>query len=356
MTITIKSETLHNLMGWCPMAPTTRTASTVLVSPAMSVQQVERDEGTGGSGRIVRGIKLATGSIKTLFRNKQLLWFSFLTGLVMLFMIAAELFYITNIEMFLPFFVSIPLIDSFGAFDTRFFLVQIIGVFCINLLLAGLILSIAKGSSGQPLPLREGFSKAKKHAGSLIVWSAIMAFLGTVIYTYLMQDHFFGSLRMIVGMSAFFIPYVYYIPDAIGAALYFVFYAMLINVMLFIFSLFVVPVMVLENKSLLGAIAGSIVLFKKTWVEIIGCFLFFGPIALGISFISIIICMTPVLVNHDYDFFLSRGRLLMTTICFLYIVGWWILMTIGSTTVGISLNGLYTYAKTGRTLDGFEES
>ena len=47
--------------------------------------------GAGGSGLIDHGITLATGSIRTLIRNRQLLWFSFLTGLVLMFGLVSSL-------------------------------------------------------------------------------------------------------------------------------------------------------------------------------------------------------------------------------------------------------------------------
>lgn len=356
MIIANESERPPGWRCWCPNTATVRTAPLVLRRPPVTVYHQEPDGGAGGSGRrIVRGIGLAVGSIKILIRKKWLLWFSFLTGLVVLFMIAAELYLITHLDLFALFSVGIPFMNLFLVFDIRFFFVQAISLFGIYFLLAGLVLSLSQTCAGQPATLREGLSKARIYASSLATWSVIMAVLGTFLYAFFIQDKFFGSLRMTVDMSAFFIPYVYYIPDSIGAALYFVFYAMLINVFLFILTLFVVPGVVLGNKSLPRAVAGSIPLFRKTWGEIIGSSLFFGLIALGIFLISVIICLSPVFVNHDYDFFLSRGRLLMTAICFLYIIGGWIMAIIGSTAVGISLAGLYTYARTGRMPDVFDD-
>jgi hypothetical protein len=174
--------------------------------------------------------------------------------------------------------------------------------------------------------------------------------LGTVVYTFVSQDPFIGSIVFRIDMAAFYLPFAYYIPDAISSALFFVCYAMFVDVILFVLTLFVVPFIVLENISLPGAVAGSFSLLKKTWREILGSVLIFGAIALGISSIAFVICSTPLLLNHDYDFFLqiSRGQVLMTIVCFTYVIGWWILMTIGSTVVGIATSTLYNYGKTGR--------
>ncbi len=185
-----------------------------------------------------------------------------------------------------------------------------------------------------------------------------MAIAGTLVYTWFMQDPATRGLHAAIDISAFYIPYVYYVPDMIGSAIFFSIWLLLIDALLFLLSLFVVPVIVLEKKGLTAAFAGSIALAKRTWGEITGCYLIFVLIAIGISFISVIICLTPVFVNHDYDFFLSwyRGRVLMTAICFLYIAGWWVLMAIGSTIAGIAIASLYTYGKTGQTPGEFTES
>ena len=80
-------EVIHKWMGWCPNANarTMRTASPVMVTPPVTIHPAQPDGGAGGSGRIDRGFNLFFGSIRILIRNRQLFWFSFLTGLVLLF-------------------------------------------------------------------------------------------------------------------------------------------------------------------------------------------------------------------------------------------------------------------------------
>ncbi|MEI7856564.1 MAG: hypothetical protein WCH85_03565 [Methanomicrobiales archaeon] len=356
MTITNASDNVQHRLGWCPNTPVISSASAVLLTEPAFANPLEPDGGAGGSARVARGIRFATGSIRILINNKRLLWFSFLTGFVILFMIAAEMYFITHLDLFTQLFVAIPFGESFRVFDFRLFLLQATGLFGINILLAALILSVSTGNFGKTLAFREGLTKVWSHTGSLAGWSVIMAFLVTVIYTFVSQDPFIGSVVFRISMAAFYLPFAYYIPDAISSALFFVCYAMFVDIILFVLTLFVVPFIVLENKSLPGAIAGSFLLLKKTWREILGSVLVLGMIALGISSIAFVICSTPLLLNHDYDFFLqiSRGRLLMTIVCFAYVIGWWILMTIGSTVVGITTSTLYHYGRTGWAPDRFE--
>ena len=92
------SDIIRKYTGWCPNAPAIRTAPSVLIVPPDMVNPAQPGSGgtTGGPGRIRRGIGIATGSIKTLVRDKKLLWFSFFAGLVILFLILAEGWNVTH--------------------------------------------------------------------------------------------------------------------------------------------------------------------------------------------------------------------------------------------------------------------
>ena len=89
---------------------------------------------------------------------------------------------------------------------------------------------------------------------------------------------------------------------------------MVANTVLLLLALYVVPVIVLENKGLFMALAGSVRLMKNTWNEMLGCTLIFGAIILMVAAGGLLIGQSPALLNNDYDFFLqmSRGQILMT--------------------------------------------
>ena len=350
MTFTRISEMIHEWLGWCPNVQPLHTASTVLATPPVAVHPLEPDGGAGGTGRIGRGIKLATGSIKVLIRNKQLLWFSFLAGLVMLFMFGAEFsLHVFGTYPHPPIEYSIWLALNFT--------VHMISVFCIYFLFAGLILSVSPGLSGQPVTLREGLSNAKNHIRSLLGWSVVMALLGTALYV--IQNHYFGDFNLtfiqIIDQFPFnfiLLPEIYNIGPIGGSyhilsAVTFTFFATIINVIFFILTLFVVPVVVMENKRLPGAVAESISLMKKAWGEIITCFLIFGLILFVISLASFIFRITYGVVSPDNLLFWYPGEGWIAGAA-LYMLVWCILTVIGSTAVGVAALNLYTYAKTGR--------
>jgi hypothetical protein len=118
---------------------------------------------------------------------------------------------------------------------------------------------------------------------------------------------------------------------------------MFINIFLFLLVLYVIPVIVLEKKGLVSSLAGSFRLMKKTWQEMLGCVLVFGAIVLGVAAIALVIGQSPLLLNHDYDFFLqmSRGQVLMTIACYGFIFACGVLMAVGSTVLGIAITNLY---------------
>ena len=90
MTLTRISETIHKGMGWCPNSPTVRTTPVVLAVPSAAAHPAQPDSGAndGGQGRIQRGLSIATGSIRAIFRERHLFWFSLIAGIVILFLIS----------------------------------------------------------------------------------------------------------------------------------------------------------------------------------------------------------------------------------------------------------------------------
>ena len=131
------------------------------------------------------------------------------------------------------------------------------------------------------------------------------------------------------------------------------FFAMIMNFILFVVTLFVIPALVFEKKKLIDAVRESFSLAKKGWAEILFCFLVFCLVLLAVSFASLIFQIGYHLVSYGsvfYVFFWYQGGWIAGAA--LYILIWSIVALIVSTVMGISLVGLYTYAKTG-TLPAF---
>ena len=277
-------------MGWCPNTPVLRTASTILTIPPVTLQSLEPEGGGGRSGRIDRGIKIAAVSIKILNRNKQLLWFSLLTSLVLAFMFTAQ--YGVRLLGTYPYdAIDLP------RWLVLTFIIDVVSVFCLTVLLAGLLLSLSWGDPGRFVSFREGLFRTKRYLKPLFTWSVIIALFGTTIYTLisnfqLIPSHLYPLLDQFP-FNFVLLPEIYS-KGPIGGT-----YAMLtgvtfmilangINIVLFILTLFVVPLLVLENKRLQEAVSGSFSLMKNVWGEIIVCFLIFGLVLFGVSLASLL--------------------------------------------------------------------
>jgi hypothetical protein len=343
------SEIAEHWFGLCKKPPTIRTASALIVIEPETVHPASSDGSgsSGSSGRIRQGISIAAGSLRALIHDRQLLWFTFLAGLVMLFLIAAEGWMGTHLESALPFLIGIPIGGAFWVLDIRLFLLEMVCLSCCTLVLAGLVLH-RNGNTGKTTEtVRESFTRINGHAGSLLGLSLVLALVGTLVYMIVSQSQFFGKIVSSISMVVFYLPYAYYLPNELSGALYFAFEIMFINAILLLIVLYSVPVIVIGKKGLLHSLAGSLSLIKKTWREMLGCLFVLGAIFLGVSAIALVIGQSPQLLNHDYDFFLSlsRGRLLMTIVCYGFILSCWILMAVGFTTAGIAIADLYRIGK-----------
>jgi hypothetical protein len=319
------AQTIRKYLGWCPNARPICASQMAITAPGVTTQPVKPAGEADGSERIDRGFNLFFGSIRILFRNRQMFWFSFLTGLVLLFSL------MTTIA--LQFFSGIdPLTGGNLAMGspatliargslvwyTLTFSSQLIAVFCALFLMVGLITCVSLLLSGRAATIREGLSNARSHVRSIAGWAVVFAIVGTVqsVLTNLYPENF--SLVVISGIVVVF---------------------------LYLVTLFVIPIFVFEEKSLIGATMGSLSLFRKTWGEILLCCFFFGLLFYAVAFISLL----PMVIIG----FPSGDRVSLGVTVALYEFVLLIAIMIGTTVIGILLIGLYTFAKTGRMPEAF---
>ena len=119
-----------------------------------------------------------------------------------------------------------------------------------------------------------------------------------------------------------------------------------INIVLFILTLFVVPLLVLENKRLPEAVSGSFSLMKNVWGETIVCFLLFGLVLTGVSLTSLLFRVVYGFVAPHMLLFWYPGAAWIAA-AVLFMVALCSLSVIISTIAGIATFNLYTYGKTG---------
>ncbi|MCK9630726.1 MAG: hypothetical protein M0R30_03710 [Methanoregula sp.] len=339
-------------LGLCRKRPVMQTTTAVMLGEAETAHPVQPDAGgaAGGLRRVRCGISIATGSIKTLFVERHLLWFSLLAGLVLLFLFVAEGWSVTHYDSFLPHYIWIPFGDSsIIVFNMQLFLIEAISLSGFTCLLAGLVLHRSAGRANGPVTIRKALAGVNIHNGTLAALSIAMAFVATVLFVQVSQSRFIGGFLHTIDMALFNLPYAYYVPNGITSMYYFSFRIMAINILLFLLALYVVPGIVLEGRRLLPALAGSVSLMKRTWRELLGCILVLGCIVLGVFAVGLLIGQSPLLLNHDYDFFLqmSRGQVLMTIACYGFLLGCCVLMALGSTVLGVAITELHTCGRTG---------
>lgn len=344
------SDTLRKYAGWCPRAPALGTAPAVLVVPPATITPAGPAGGktAGNSGRIRAGIGIATGSIRALFREKHLLWFTLLAGIVILFLFVAEGWSVTHYDFnLLPFAIWIPFGEgSLIVFNMQLFLIESVSLSCFTGLLAAVVLYRNAGRAGKPVTIRDAFARAGAHSVSLAAFPIVMAVIATLVFEMASQSQVIGRILFAAGMVFFNLPYAYYFSNGFTAMYYFSFQIMAINIVLLLLALYVVPVIVLEGRSLLSALSRSIVLMKRTWRELLGSALVLLGIVLAVAAAGLLIGQSPALLNHDYDFFLqmSRGQIPMTLACYGFIAACSLLMAAGSTALGITMTDLYADA------------
>ncbi len=345
------AEPAEHWSGLCRKPPAFRTAPALIVfEPETAYPARPGGSGPdGSSGRVRHGIGIATASIRALFREKRLLWFSLLAGLVISFLFVAEGWSLTHYASIpLPYSIWIPVGNSsLIVFNLQLFLIEAVCLSCFTILLAGLVLYRNAGRATMPVTIRKACSGVSTHAGSLAALSVLMAILATVVFEIISQSQFIGRIIFTIDMALFNLPYAYYVPNGITAMYYFSFKIMAINIVLFLLALYVVPAIVLEKKRLLPALAGSVTLMKKTWRELLGCILVLGAIILVAGAVGLLIGQSPLLLNHDYDFFLqmSRGQVLMTVACYGFLLTCFLLMAAGFTAAGVAISDLYHVGK-----------
>jgi hypothetical protein len=120
-----------------------------------------------------------------------------------------------------------------------------------------------------------------------------------------------------------------------------------ITLLLFVVTPFVVPLIVLEQKTLQEAVVGSFAMMKKIWAEVAACAVFLGVIVSGVFLTYLLVQAASGIVSpyetvifHPPDMWIALAilyNLALITIAF-------VVVTVG----GIAARDLYISAKTGQ--------
>ena len=376
------SEIAELWFGLCPKAPVIRTLQAVIDDSPSPVYEGPPDGGAGRPNTIRRGIGAALSGTKTLIHNRQLLWFPLLAGLVLAGHVFAQwlLFHNPYTSPLLSF------VDScFGSVFSslaQVFVIELLTVFFLVFLLAGLTLSLSSKKGG-PVSFIQGLTLAKKYLIPLAGWSVVVALASTLLYiagrfSYLLDSAWFQPSALYRTLSGFLLsvqsqfPFNFvlepsqYVPILqpawdwwqISLALEDTLILSAITVFLLVLTLFVVPLLVLERKSLGDAVLGSCTLMKNIWGEVAACVLGLGTVVFVIALMFLLFQFSGVgyawwdsgrmytLFTFPSDAWIAAALLYVLAISGLALVA----ATIG----GIATLDLYRYAKTGQKPGSFE--
>ncbi len=343
------SEVIRGWLGWCPNAPALRTAPAVLMVPPETIHADQPDGSgpAGRSGRVRLGINIAAGSLKTMVRNPYLLGFSFLSGLVMFFLIMAEVGDLKHFNKTLPFQITLPLSNSFIVFDPWFFLVELICLSCFTILLAGLVLQRNGNGVAITVTFIETFAGARTHIGPLAVLSLAMALIATMAFGIISGIELFGDIVMRIQMAIIWIPDAY-IPYGEVMAFLYSFILLDINTVLFLFALWLVPFTVLKKTGPAPGRAGLLSLIRRTWREMLGCVLVYGTIVMGVFAVALVIGQLPQLLYQGYSYHATAlTHPLMVVVYYGFILACSIIMAAGFTAAGVAGAKLYRIEASG---------
>jgi hypothetical protein len=349
----------HWWLGLCRKAPVVRISPAAMVNLPEHAHEGLPDGGRGGSGTIRRGIGAALSGTKSLIQNRQLRWFTLLAGLVLGGNIVAQ-----SARWYVSHWTTSVIFN----WQVMAFLIEFATLFCLVFLLAGLVLSVPSQKESAA-SFFSGLAGTGKYLKALTVWSLVLALAGMLIYSCwynLLFLNIFGTFDSFLFSTLSQFPFnITLIPESkifselpvdggrsllswiypFGIMQTLIFSA--INLLLLILTPFVVPSIVLGQKTLKDAVVGSFALMKKAWVETATCAVFLGIVAYGVFLTYLLVLAVHGIVHPSWvlpsrptDTWIALGLLYDLALCSAAFV----VATIG----GIAALDLYRSAKTGQ--------
>ncbi len=260
--------------------------------------------------RISRSFDLMKTSWRVLMEDKKLLAFPVLSGIVMLIVIATFI---------------LPLLFSQGTLSSAtnsaagivlLFLFYLVSYFVVIFFNVGLISAVHAKLQGRTMTIGQGLAAAGSHLGPILAWTVVAATVGLV-------------LRLIEDRAG--------VAGQIGAAL--------VGGIWTLVTMFVVPVLVFEDKGVVDAMKGSLGLVKRTWGESVVGSLSIGLVFFAIGAVGFVLVLATLLLNNILVVYAAVA---------LFIVLVAILAILASAMQGIFVVALYIYAKTGQVPSVFD--
>ena len=256
-----------------------------------------------------RSFSLVKESFQVLRQDKEILLFPILSAVVTM-----ALFF----SFIIPLFVTKFFATSSLFYFILFFIYYLLSYFIVIFFNVGLITCANMRLNGKDPTFKDGIKNAVQHLDKILFWALISATVGIILRT--IAERSKGNIGKII--------------------------ASILGMAWSLLTFFVVPIMVLENKSVFESIKKSTVLFKKTWGENVITQFSMSAVFSLLAFLGFI----PLILS----FFLGSFISILVALAFVvpYLV---ILAVIGSSLNGIFVAALYQYANTGKVPIAFTE-
>jgi len=261
--------------------------------------------------RISRSFELVKASWRILSEDRKLLVFPVLSGFFTLLVV---------VSFILPLLLSGAVFGGMAAgpapWYVLLFLFYVVSYFVAIFFNTALITCVYSRLQGRETSIGEGISHAVRHIGSILIWAIIAATVGVILRA-------IGERSGIIGRIAISI---------VGGIWSLV-------------TIFVVPVLVIEDKGVVDAMKESVALFRKTWGESV-----VGSVSIGVIFGAVVV-VGLLGVFAALLFTKSLAVMILAIALFILLVA--VVSVVASAMQGIFVTALYTYAKTGNVPAGF---
>jgi hypothetical protein len=259
---------------------------------------------------ISRSWELVKASWRILSQDRKLLVFPVLSGICTLLVV---------ISFILPLFLSGAVFGRASAgpapWYVLLFLFYVVTYFVAIFFNTALITCVHALLQGRETSITDGLSNAARHIVPILMWAIIAATVGMILRTVQNRVGFIGKIAVA-----------------------------LVGGIWSLVTIFVVPVLVLEDKGVVDATKESIALFRKTWGESV-----VGSISIGVIFGAIMI----VGLLGVFAALLAGSAAVILLAIALFVVLLAVVSVVASAMQGIFVTTLYTYAKTGNVPTGF---
>jgi hypothetical protein len=260
--------------------------------------------------RIGRSWQLVKASWRILSQDRKLLVFPVLSGIITLLVV---------VSFILPLVLSGAVLGQITAgpapWYVLLFLFYVVSYFVAIFFNTALITCVHALLQGRETSITEGLSNAARHIGPILAWAIVAATVGVILRAIQDRAGFIGRIAISI----------------IGGIWSLV-------------TIFVVPVLVLEDKGVVASMKESVALFKKTWGESV-----VGSVSIGVIFGVIV--LVGLLGVFAALFTRSITVMILGVAFFILLIA--VVSVVASAMQGIFVTALYTYAKTGNVPTGF---